>query len=53
MKKNAKTNKDNGVEHSKYLLKGLLPYLRQLDEEQMIEREIEAKIQGIFPPEES
>jgi hypothetical protein len=31
------------------MLKVLLPYLRRLDEEQMAEKEIEAKRQGIFP----
>jgi len=29
------------------MLKGLLPHLRRLDEEQMIEKEREAKRQGI------
>ncbi|XP_045807703.1 lysine-specific demethylase JMJ25-like isoform X2 [Trifolium pratense] len=43
----SKTNKDEEVEFSKYLLKGLLPYLRQLDEEQTVEKEREAKIQGL------
>ncbi|WJX21574.1 hypothetical protein P8452_10986 [Trifolium repens] len=43
----SKANKDEEVEFSKYLLKGLLPYLRQLDEEQMIEKKREANRQGI------
>ncbi|GAU18063.1 hypothetical protein TSUD_51740 [Trifolium subterraneum] len=49
MKHTAKseTNKDEEVEFNKYLLKGLLPYLRQLDEEQMIEKATEAKRQGL------
>jgi lysine-specific demethylase 3 len=41
-------DKDEEVEFTTYMLKGLLPYLRQLDEEQRIEREREAKRQGIF-----
>ena len=36
------------VEHYKYLLSMLLPYLRQLHEEQVIEKKIEAKRQGAF-----
>ena len=36
------------VEHYKYLLSVLLPYLRQIREEQVIEKEIEAKRQGCF-----
>ncbi|XP_061337465.1 lysine-specific demethylase JMJ26-like [Gastrolobium bilobum] len=47
MKKETETKTDEKVELLKYLLKGLLPYLRQLDEEQMIEKEIEAKRQGL------
>ncbi|TKY69312.1 Lysine-specific demethylase JMJ25 [Spatholobus suberectus] len=47
MRKNAKTFEDDKVELSMYLLQVLLPYLRQLDEEQMIENETEAKIQGL------
>jgi len=42
------TNNDHEVELSMYMLKQLLPYLRRLDEEQMAEKEIEAKRQGIF-----
>ncbi|KAL2347648.1 hypothetical protein Fmac_001648 [Flemingia macrophylla] len=45
MKENAK--EDEKVEFSMYLLQILFPYLRQLDEEQMIESETEAKIQGL------
>ncbi|XP_027189817.1 lysine-specific demethylase JMJ26-like isoform X3 [Cicer arietinum] len=47
IKKNAKTNSDHEVEHFEYMLKELLPYLRRLDEEQLAEKEIEAKRQGI------
>lgn len=48
MKRKAKTKEDEHVEFSVYLLQTLLPHLRLLDEEQMIENETEAKIQGIF-----
>jgi len=48
MKEKTKTNKDEKVELSTYLMQVLLPYLRLLDEEQMVEKETEAKIQGIF-----
>ncbi|KAI5401748.1 hypothetical protein KIW84_066279, partial [Lathyrus oleraceus] len=49
MKQRVETNitKEEEVEFSKYVLKGLLPYLRQLDEEQIIEKEREAKRQGL------
>lgn len=47
MKCMAKKNCNKEVD-LKYLLKRLLPYLRQLDEEQMVEKKIEAKKQGIF-----
>ena len=48
MKGKTNTDEDDKIEHSMHLLQVLLPYLRQLDEEQMIENEIEAKMQGIF-----
>lgn len=48
MKNIVKINEDERGELSKYLLKGLLPYLRQLDKEQIIEKELEAKRRGIF-----
>ncbi|QCE08699.1 hypothetical protein DEO72_LG9g3728 [Vigna unguiculata] len=47
MKRKTKINEDEKVEFSMYLLHVLLPYLRLMDEEQMIENETEAKIQGI------
>ncbi|XP_017415480.2 lysine-specific demethylase JMJ26-like isoform X1 [Vigna angularis] len=47
MKAKTSTNKDEKVELSMCLLQVLLPYLRLLDEEQRIENETEAKIQGI------
>ncbi|XP_058001606.1 lysine-specific demethylase JMJ29 isoform X3 [Hevea brasiliensis] len=39
---------DRKVLHSKYLVQALLPYLKQLNEEQMVEKKIEARIQGTF-----
>ncbi|KAG4395890.1 hypothetical protein GLYMA_19G068800v4 [Glycine max] len=47
MKGKTNTDEDDKIEHSMHLLQVLLPYLRQLDEEQMIENEIEAKMQGL------
>lgn len=47
MKRKAETINEEEVEFSEYLLKGLLPHLRRLDEEQMIEKEREAKRRGI------
>jgi len=47
MKRKAETNNEEEVEFSKYLLKGLLPHLRRLNEEQIIEKEREAKRRGI------
>uniref|UniRef100_F6H9J5 Lysine-specific demethylase JMJ25 n=1 Tax=Vitis vinifera TaxID=29760 RepID=F6H9J5_VITVI len=44
-------SKDDKIKHSKYLVKVLLPFLEQFDHEQEMEREIEAKIQGLSPPE--
>ncbi|XP_058004565.1 lysine-specific demethylase JMJ25 isoform X2 [Hevea brasiliensis] len=38
---------DRKVLYSKYLLQALLPYLKQLNEEQMMERKIEARKQGV------
>ncbi|KAK2408432.1 lysine-specific demethylase JMJ25 [Trifolium repens] len=46
IKKKEATNKDHEDELSKYMLKILLPYLIQLDQEQMVE--IEAKRQGLL-----
>ncbi|XP_039690605.1 lysine-specific demethylase JMJ25 [Medicago truncatula] len=41
------SNNDHDIEASKYMLEYLLPYLRQLDLEQMAEMEIEARLQGL------
>lgn len=35
-------------EHYKYVLQILLPFLQQLNEEQMAEKQLEAERQGIF-----
>lgn len=37
-------------QHSKYLLQWLLPHIEQFSQEQIKEKVIEAKIQGIFFP---
>ncbi|KAG4394810.1 hypothetical protein GLYMA_20G104900v4 [Glycine max] len=47
MKKKEETNENEKIELSMHLLQVLLPYLRLLDEEQMIENETEAKIRGL------
>ncbi|KAI3970394.1 hypothetical protein MKX01_024041 [Papaver californicum] len=39
------------VDYSKYLLKNLLPVLKQINQEQIIEKEVEATIQGLSPSE--
>lgn len=36
------------LEHLKYLVQLVLPFLRRLNDEQMKELELEAKIQGMF-----
>ncbi|XP_074303478.1 lysine-specific demethylase JMJ29-like [Silene latifolia] len=36
------------IEHSKNLLKSILPFLKQINLEQMTEKDIEAKIQGVL-----
>ncbi|ONI22349.1 hypothetical protein PRUPE_2G123400, partial [Prunus persica] len=40
-------SEDKKVEHSKYLLQVLLPFLKRVNDEQMIEMEIEARRQGL------
>jgi len=52
-KNKKESNNDHDIETSKYMLECLLPYLRQLDLEQMAEMEIEAKIQGVVFLQES
>ncbi|TXG54667.1 hypothetical protein EZV62_019923 [Acer yangbiense] len=36
-------NKDNKVEHFRYLLHALLPYLKMIDDEQVVDMNMEAK----------
>lgn len=36
------------VQYSKYIIRMLLPFLKQFNEEQMREKQIEANIQGMF-----
>ncbi|XP_048233602.1 lysine-specific demethylase JMJ25 isoform X2 [Ricinus communis] len=38
---------DKILMHCKYLLQALLPFLRQLDEEQLMEKKVEARAQGL------
>jgi len=52
-KNKTESNNDHDIETSKYMLEYLLPYLRQLDLEQMAEMEIEARIQGVLFLQES
>ncbi|XLT74249.1 hypothetical protein HN873_030675 [Arachis hypogaea] len=49
MKKRKNTNNHIPVDFSLYLLKGVLPYIKQLDKEQTAEKEFEAKRQGLSP----
>ncbi|OMO60073.1 Transcription factor, K-box [Corchorus capsularis] len=42
---------DERVCHSRYLLQALLPYVKQFSQEQLKEKVIEAKIQGVLPEE--
>jgi len=43
---NLEVSKEEVVRYSKFFLRALLPFLKQLDEEQMMEREIEARRKG-------
>ncbi|KAF9621591.1 hypothetical protein IFM89_023165 [Coptis chinensis] len=45
-KSERKLNKDGEHNYSKYLVHLLLPVLKQIDQEQVMEKEVEAKIQG-------
>ncbi|XP_038688645.1 lysine-specific demethylase JMJ25-like [Tripterygium wilfordii] len=44
---NWKTSKDEEVQHCKYIVQSLLPHLKQLNEEQLMETHMEAKRQGV------
>ncbi|XP_026418515.1 lysine-specific demethylase JMJ25-like [Papaver somniferum] len=46
-----KMEPEEKVEYSKYLLKYLLPVLKQINQEQVTEKEVEATIQGLSPSE--
>ncbi|XP_024456498.1 lysine-specific demethylase JMJ25 isoform X2 [Populus trichocarpa] len=46
---NLEVSEEEEVQHSKFLLCSLLPFLKRLDAEQMTEREIEARIRGVPP----
>ncbi|XP_011021911.1 PREDICTED: lysine-specific demethylase JMJ25-like isoform X2 [Populus euphratica] len=46
---NLEVSEEEEVQHSKFLLCSLLPFLKLLDTEQMTEREIEARIRGVPP----
>ncbi|XWS39594.1 hypothetical protein CRYUN_Cryun18bG0068500 [Craigia yunnanensis] len=46
---NLEFSDDEKVQHSRYLLQKLLPYIKQFSVEQMKEVVIEAKIQGVLP----
>ncbi|XP_057787299.1 lysine-specific demethylase JMJ25-like isoform X2 [Salvia miltiorrhiza] len=41
-------SRDQKIQHSKYMIKLLLPCIEQINKEQVIERELEAKIQGVL-----
>ncbi|XP_057444839.1 uncharacterized protein LOC130737086 [Lotus japonicus] len=45
---NKNGNKAEDIEHSRYLLREFLPYLKQLSQEEMNEKNIEASIQGLL-----
>lgn len=44
-----KFNDEEKIQYSKYIVQMLLPYLKQFHAEQLVEKEMEAKIHGIFP----
>ncbi|KAL1548999.1 lysine-specific demethylase JMJ25-like [Salvia divinorum] len=46
-KSNFSVGNEQKVQYSKYMIKVLLPFIEQINKEQMIERELEAKIQGL------
>ncbi|KAK4594433.1 hypothetical protein RGQ29_018210 [Quercus rubra] len=43
-------SEDEEFEHYKYMLQVLLPFLQQINEEQMVEKNLEAKRQGLLLP---
>ncbi|GMP87559.1 hypothetical protein CsSME_00039882 [Camellia sinensis var. sinensis] len=44
-----KINEDEKVHHSMYLLHALIPFLKHFNQEQLMEKEIEVKIQDRYP----
>ncbi|XP_048500185.1 lysine-specific demethylase JMJ29 [Beta vulgaris subsp. vulgaris] len=50
-KEKLKISEDDRRKHSLYMLQAVFPYLKQFNEEQMMEKEIEARIQGVSPAE--
>ncbi|XP_065869427.1 lysine-specific demethylase JMJ29-like [Euphorbia lathyris] len=44
-------DEEKKVPYAKYLLQWILPYLKQLNEEQLMERKTEASMQGVSPAE--
>ncbi|XP_059639158.1 lysine-specific demethylase JMJ26-like [Cornus florida] len=44
-------SKDEKIQHLKYLVHVLYPFLKQFDDDQMLEKDIEAMIQGLPPSE--
>lgn len=43
-----KFSKEEKVKHSKYIVQLLLPFLKQINEDQRMEKEIEARTKGAF-----
>lgn len=43
-------NDDERLEYSLYILRLLLPFLKQLSDDQLLEKKMEAERQGILPP---
>ncbi|KAK6157984.1 hypothetical protein DH2020_005298 [Rehmannia glutinosa] len=46
-KADVKLSEDEKIQYSKYIIKVLLPFLENINTEQVMERELEAKIQGV------
>ncbi|KAL8539766.1 hypothetical protein ACS0TY_001393 [Phlomoides rotata] len=49
-KSNVKISEGQKIQYAKYIIKFLLPFLEQINTEQVMERELEAKIQGVSVP---
>lgn len=48
MKDDFKVSEEEKIKHTKKMLMIVLPFLKKFNQEQIIEKEIEAKIQGII-----